>query len=57
MSPFRVRSCSNVNFSSQEQLHARLAYFRAPGNVDLDRDPTTYSNVMAESGPLVICRR
>ena len=55
MSPSRGRSCSNVNFSSQEQLHARLAYLRAPGNVDLDRDPASFSNVVAESGPLVIC--
>jgi predicted Zn-dependent protease len=38
MSPSRVRSCGNVNFSNEEQLHARVAYLRPPGNVDLDRD-------------------
>jgi hypothetical protein len=45
------------DFSSEEQLHARLAYLRAPGNVDLDRDPSSFSSVAAESDPLVICRR
>lgn len=57
LSPTRVRSCSNVSFSSQEQLHARIAYLRPRGNTDLDRDPTSFSNVVAGESPLVICRR
>lgn len=57
MSPTRVRSCSNMNFSSQDQLHARVAYLRPRGNADADTDPTTFSNVTTDSAPMVICRR
>ena len=57
MSPTRVRSCGNVNFSSEEQLHARVAYLRPPGNADLDRDPASFSSVMTGESPMVICPR
>jgi hypothetical protein len=57
MSPNRARSCSNTNFSAQEQLHASIAYSRPPGNVDLDRDPATFSSLDAGAAPLAICRR
>jgi Metallo-peptidase family M12B Reprolysin-like len=57
MSPTRARSCSNNSFTALEQLSARIAYSRAPGNVDIDRDPATYSPVQTEAGTLVICRR
>jgi hypothetical protein len=57
MSPSRVRSCGNVNFSSEEQLHARVAYLRPLGNVDLDRDPETFSSLISGEPQLVICRR
>jgi hypothetical protein len=42
--------CSNVQFTEQERIHARLAYRRPAGNADPDRDPTTYSTVQS-SGP------
>ena len=57
MSPTRVRSCSNNSFSALEQLSARIAYSRPPGNVDIDRDPDTFSNADMGAATLVICRR
>lgn len=57
MSPTRGRSCSNNSFTAIEQLSARIAYSRPPGNVDIDRDPDTDSAVDTGRGTLVICRR
>lgn len=57
MSPTRVRSCGNNSFSAIEQLSARISYSRPPGNVDIDRDPDTFSSIETGAGTLVICRR
>jgi hypothetical protein len=58
MSPSRPRRCSNVEFSSQERLHARLAYSRPPGNTDADKDPASFLGFTApETTPTVYCRR
>lgn len=58
MSPSRVRRCGNVDFTANERLHARLAYLRMPGNLDADRDPESYSAIVAEGEPrLVFCPR
>jgi hypothetical protein len=51
MSPTRVRSCSNNSFRALEQLSARLAYSRPPGNVDIDRDPDTSPTPTWVPGP------
>jgi hypothetical protein len=55
----RVRRCPNTLFSEDERYHARLAYKRPRGSLDIDRDPSSFSAIQAgEAGnaPLVICR-
>ena len=53
----RVRRCSNLQFSDDERVHARVAYARSPGNTDTDRDPSTFSAVETGLAPRVVCRR
>jgi hypothetical protein len=48
-------SCNGTTLSEPERVHARLAYLRPPGNVDLDRDPTTLNAFIEENPPLVTC--
>ena len=58
MSPTRPRRCSNVTFTSDERVHARIAYLRPPGSVDIDQDPSGVAYVDAGGpAPLVVCRR
>ena len=58
MSPTRARRCSNVTFTSDERVHARIAYLRPPGSVDIDQDPSGVAYVDAGGpAPLVVCRR
>lgn len=47
--------CSGTTLSEPERVHARLAYLRPPGNLDLDRDPTTFQAFIEENPPLVTC--
>lgn len=53
----RVRRCSNLQFSDEERVHARVAYARAPGNTDTDRDPSSFSAVETGEMTRIICRR
>ena len=40
------------------RVHARLAYLRPPGNVDLDRDPASFNAfALEENPPFVTCNR
>ena len=58
MSPSRPRRCANADFSTEERLHARLAYSRPPGNADVDKDPSSFLNFAPpETSPIVFCRR
>jgi hypothetical protein len=57
MYPDRTRRCSNLQFSDAERLHARIAYARAPGNTDVDHDPSTFAAVESGDAPRIICRR
>ena len=58
MNPTRVRHCGSVTFSDAERVHTRLAYLRPTGNLDVDRDPTSFFNQVApDDAPVVICRR
>lgn len=58
MSPSRPRRCANVDFSTQERLHARVAYSRPAGNTDADKDPSSFLNLApTETSPVVFCRR
>jgi hypothetical protein len=51
------RQCNNLRFSEQERLHARVAYSRVQGNLDLDRDPPTFAALTNPSAaPLVTCQ-
>ena len=56
--PNRFQRCANTQFSSDEHLHARVAYSRTPGNLDLDVDPPAFSAVTdGDVAPLVVCDR
>ena len=49
-------NCSGTTPNEAELVHARLAYMRPVGNLDLDRDPVTSNAVLTEgNGPLVTC--
>lgn len=50
------RTCADLQFSDDERLHARVAYQRPVGNIDVDRDPITYLAAQAGTAPLVTCR-
>lgn len=58
MNTFRMRRCGNLQFTEQERLHARLAYTRAQGNLDPDRDPSSFAAVSGKEAesPLVSCQ-
>lgn len=58
MNPNRVRDCKRTEFSPIERLHAHVAYLRQPGNLDIDKDPSSFLAEMDEGGaPVVFCRR
>ncbi len=44
-----------ADFTDEERLHARIAYQRAPGNLDPDRDPAGYAAVTTGDRPMVVC--
>ena len=51
----QFNDCGSTTLSEPELLHARLAYLRPPGNVDLDRDPVTFNGMIEDRQPLVTC--
>lgn len=56
----RVRACTNTAFSAAETYHARIAYARQPGNMDIDRDAASSLGLLQpgqHSAPLVRCYR
>jgi hypothetical protein len=57
MSPTRRRQCGNVQFAEHERQHALIAYRRPLLNVDVDKDPTSFSTFARSDAPVVICRR
>lgn len=56
MSTERLRNCTNLQFSERERFHARLAYLRPSGNMDPDRDPSTFAAIQAGAPTRVVCR-
>jgi len=58
MNATKFHGCATASFSLDEQLHARLAYLRPPGNLDIDTDPDSFL-ALTESGapPVIYCRR
>jgi hypothetical protein len=56
MNTNRVRRCDNLEFSEVERFHARVAYSRPPGNLDPDRDPSTFSAIETAAPLRVVCR-
>ena len=48
--------CYGTTFTENEQLHARVAYQRPNGNVDIDRDPVTFHAVTTGGAPQITCR-
>lgn len=56
MNTFRTRMCNNRQFSEAERLHGRIAYSRPNGNMDPDRDPSTFLTVETERPVHVVCK-
>jgi hypothetical protein len=56
LNPNRPRICSNLQFSDLEREHARIAYSRPAGNMDPDRDPSTFLAVETDRPVRVVCR-
>jgi hypothetical protein len=56
LNPNRLRSCTNRQFSDLERQHARIAYSRPSGNMDPDRDPSTFLAVETDRPIRVFCR-
>ncbi len=51
-------NCPTVNFTAEERLHGSIAYRRPSGNLDVDKDPQTFTALTAPGeAPLVRCRR
>ena len=46
--------CGTTILSEAERVHARLAYMRPPGNVDLDRDPADHQAFTVEATPPIV---
>jgi hypothetical protein len=58
MSATAFHGCATASFTPDERLHARLAYLRPPGSLDVDVDPVSFLGVAADMGaPVVYCRR
>ena len=57
LDPNRTRRCGNVTFAENEQYHARIAYARPPGNLDVDRDGSGFAFLREGSDPVVRCYR
>jgi hypothetical protein len=50
--------CGTINFTQTERLHGSIAYRRPSGNLDIDRDPSSFSALAAPGGSSFIrCRR
>jgi hypothetical protein len=52
----RAANCNNRQFSELERLHARIAYARPNGNMDPDRDPSTFLSIETDRPDRVVCR-
>ena len=51
-------NCPTVNFSEAERLHGSIAYRRPSGNLDIDKDPQSFSALTAPgSAPVIRCAR
>jgi hypothetical protein len=55
MAPVEDRPCTQTSATSLEQLHAAIAYSRAPGNLDPDVDPRSgAAQIAGEHTPIVV---
>jgi hypothetical protein len=51
-------NCPTVAFTEMERLHGSIAYRRPSGNLDVDRDPQSFTALMPPGGaPLIRCAR
>jgi carboxypeptidase family protein len=57
MNATKFHGCATTSFSLDEQLHARLAYLRPPGNLDIDTDPDSFLALRGSDAPVIYCRR
>jgi hypothetical protein len=58
MQPEDFVNCPIVNFTQPERLHGSIAYRRPSGNLDIDKDPQTFSALAPPgSAPVIRCRK
>ena len=50
-------TCGPIRFSDLERHHTRIAYSRPQGNMDPDRDPSTFVAVETANPPHIFCAR
>jgi hypothetical protein len=51
-------NCPTVNFTASERLHGAVAYRRPSGNVDVDKDPSSFSALQPPgTAPVIRCAR
>jgi hypothetical protein len=53
----RMDGCTDTAFTEAERLHARIAYQRPTGNLDVDRDPADFRALAGDVPPQITCRR
>lgn len=51
----QFQDCRGTTFTEPERIHARLAYLRPSGNVDMDSDPAAFLAYTAEDSPVITC--
>jgi hypothetical protein len=50
--------CRTTDYFPAERLHARIAYLRQPGNLDIDKDPSDFlAEINEGGGPVIFCRK
>lgn len=49
----RIQECHATTYTEAERVHARVAYMRPIGNLDIDVDPATFQAMAEEPRPIV----
>jgi hypothetical protein len=50
-----LNDCRGTRFTETERLHARLAYLRPTGSLDIDKDPVSFQAFTADNSPEISC--
>jgi hypothetical protein len=58
MNATKFHGCRTTDFFPIERAHARIAYSRPPGNLDIDNDPSDFLAVVKQGeAPVIFCRK